>query len=119
MKLSLMTLGTASATLPLLMGAGAVPVPEGVPWWAALVAATLGPAAVALVVGIGRAALMGLSGWFHSRAEAKRRLAAAKLSDANPKNDADAEKLILDAIGDDALSDAAKKAAENLPEKRL
>lgn len=119
MKMSLLALGTTSATLPLLMGAGALPIPEGVPWWAALVASALGPAAIALIVGLGRATLMGLSGWFHARAEAKRLLAARKLSDGDPKNDQEAEDLLVKAAGEDALAEAAKKAADTLPEKKL
>jgi hypothetical protein len=117
MKLSLMTLGAASSAVPLLMGAGAIGVPDGVPWWAALIASALGPAAIALVVGVGRAALMGLSGWFHARADAKRLLAADKLSDADPKNDDQARDLLVQAAGEDALGDAAEKAADALPTK--
>ena len=117
MKFSLITLGAASSTLPLLMGAGAIPLPEGVPWWAALLASALGPAAIALVVGVGRAVLMALSGWFKARASAKRLMAAEKLSDKDPKNDGEARDLLVQAAGEEALSEAAEKAADALPER--
>ena len=119
MKVSLIALGAASSTLPLLMGAGAVPVPEGVPWWAALLASAIGPVAIAIGVGVGRAALLGLSGWFRARAGAKRLMAVEKLSDKDPRNDDEARNLLVSAAGEEALAEAARKAADALPEKKL
>lgn len=117
MKLGVVSLGAAGAVLPLAMGAGGLPVPDGVPWWAALAAAALGPGVVALVYGMGRALLGAIAGYLKGRAAAKKAKAQNLLSDKDPKNDGEAAGLLIGAAAEESAAAALEKAADNIPHR--
>lgn len=111
MNMTNATLGLASAVLPIAVAANQLPIPEGVPWWAALLMAALGPSCVGLLHLAGKTVLLSVAGYFRARALAKEEQANKMLSDKDSSNDAEARKLLLSAKAEQGAAAALENSA--------
>lgn len=114
MKTGPVSLGVLAASLPLAMGADAIPIPNDIPWYYALLASVAGPACVGIVYGAGRAILLSISGYFKARADLKEKQGKEFLSDGVKENDEEGKKLILDAGSLRGAAAGLDKAADKL-----
>lgn len=110
------TLGAASAILPLGMAAEMIPIPQGVPWWAALLMAALGPGCVGFVTLIGKSAMLAVAGYFRARALAKKEQGTKMLADKDKSNDLEGQKLLLSAIAEEGAAKALEQSAQKAKE---
>jgi hypothetical protein len=98
---------------PIGLATGEIPLPLGVPWWAALLATVIGPACTSLLWFLGKASGLALAGWLDGRAKAQRTLAKGLRGDSDPTNDDDAAALEIRASADAAAAAALRAAASS------
>jgi hypothetical protein len=113
MKLSTLGLGALSFSLPIAVGAGQIPIPQDVPWPAALLVAALGPACVGFLGMLGKSIVLVISAYFKKQSEFKKQRAKEMLADNDKSNDAEAKKLLLQAEAERAAAEQAEKIALN------
>lgn len=101
----------ASVLGPLGLAAGQVPLPAGVPWWAALVASVVGPGCSAATWFLGKALVKAISASIRGKAQERKRLAALALKDGDPANDGPARAELVKAAGELATAAALDAAA--------
>lgn len=100
----------ASVLGPLGLAAGQVPLPAGVPWWAALVASVVGPGVSAALWFLSKATIKALVASIRGKAKERQRLAGIALKDGDPKNDAPARAELVKAAGELATAAALEAA---------
>lgn len=109
MEVSKVSLSLISAVLPLGVGFGHIPIPDQVPWWVAMLIASLGPGCVGFLSFGGKAIVQITAAYFKQIFEAKRAKGKKLLEDSDRSNDAEGDKLINEA---NAALAAANKAEE-------
>lgn len=100
----------ASVLGPLGLAAGQVPLPSGVPWWAAIVASVVGPGVSAAFWFVGKSVVKAFAASIRAKGQERRRLAQLALADKDPKNDAPAREEALRAAGELAVADSLDRA---------
>lgn len=105
------TLGLSSSFLPIAMAADAIPLPPGVPWWAALLMAALGPGCVGFLHLLGKSLMLAVAAYFRARALGMKERAIKMLSDKDKSNDPEAQKLLLSAKAEEGAAEALENSA--------
>lgn len=105
MRNPVLATASLSSILPLLLAASGAPIPEGIPWWAALLASAAAPCATYL----GHLVVKAVAARFRASGE-------EKLSDADPSNDASGRADLATASALDPT--AAPPVDRNHPERK-